>query len=100
MRALVWNYQGFENTLTIHALKKMVKIKVPTIIFLMDRRLSFREAELLKADLGLMNGFSVDYDYSSDGRKGGSCLFWFDLWNVSLQSYSLNHINVTIGEVV
>lgn len=98
MRAVVWNYQGLGNTLIIRALKKMMQVKVPIIVFLIETRLKSREVEIMKSELGLLNDLSNVCDSISNGRKGGLCLFWSDRWNVSLPSNSLNHIDVIIEE--
>lgn len=53
----------------------MVQLEVPTLILLIVTRLNSREAELLKVDLGMLNGIIVECDNSRNGRKGSLCLF-------------------------
>lgn len=75
MKALVYNYLGLENSLTVCVLKKLVQLEVPTIVFLMETRLNVREVKLRKVEIGISNEIIVECDFFGNGRKGGLCLF-------------------------
>lgn len=50
--------------------------------------------ELVRKRYGFPHGFEV----STDGTNGGLCLAWKGEVNVSLHSFSINHIDVLISE--
>lgn len=48
--------------------------------------------------MGLVHDIVVDCDSIRNGRKGGLYLFWSDYLNISVQSFSLYHIDAVVEE--
>ena len=67
MIALSWNCQGLGNCRIIEVLVELVRIKAPTILFLMEIKLSVREMEAIKAEIGFPSMLAV----SCESRRGG-----------------------------
>ena len=70
MIALNWNCRGLGNCRAVEVLTELVRQKAPTILFLMETKLSVHETEPIKIELGYPTMLAV----SSEGRKGGLAL--------------------------
>ena len=66
--------------------------KVPTILFLMTTKLTVREMEPIKSELGFPSMLAV----SNEGRRGGLALLWKSEVVVNTQTYSPHHIDVQV----
>ena len=64
---LSWNCRGLGNRQAVEVLADLVRRKAPTILFLMETKLTIREMEPIKMELGFPSMLAV----SSEGRKGG-----------------------------
>ena len=64
---LSWNCRGLGNRQAVEVLADLVRRKAPTILFLMETKLTVREMEPIKMELGFPSMLAV----SSEGRKGG-----------------------------
>ncbi|TXG63812.1 hypothetical protein EZV62_010806 [Acer yangbiense] len=92
MIGLCWNVRGLGNPCTVAALKKLVKKHSPDLIFLSETKMERNRAEKIREALGYKGGFGVD----SIGSSGGLLLLWNEDCNVSVQSFSVGHIDVRI----
>ena len=92
MIVLSWNCWGLGNHQVVEVLAKLVRQKAPTILFLMETKLSIHEMEPIKTELGYPSMLAV----SSEGRKGGLALLWATRVVVDTQTYSPNHIDANI----
>ena len=92
MIVISWNYWGLGNRQAIEVLAELVRQKVPTILFLMETKLSVREMEPIKSELGYPSMLAV----SSEGRKGGLALLWKAEVVVDTLTYSSNYIDANI----
>jgi len=72
MIVISWNCRGLGNRQVVEVLAELVRQKVPTVLFLMETKLSVREMEPIKSELGYPSMLAV----SSEGRKGGLALLW------------------------
>ena len=72
MIVISWNCRGLGNRQAVEVLAELVRQKVPTILFLMETKLSVREMEPIKSELGYPSMLAI----SSEGRKGGLALLW------------------------
>jgi len=70
----------------------LVRKKAPTILFLMETKLIDREMEPIKRELGFYGMLAV----SCNGRRGGLALLWRADVTVDTQTYSPNHIDVSV----
>lgn len=57
------------------ALHELIRIKVPTLVFLIEIKLNYREVEKLKGRLGFNSGLIVSCEGEINGRYGGLYLF-------------------------
>ena len=64
---LSWNCRGLGNRQVVEVLADLVRRKAPTILFLMETKLTVREMEPIKMELGFPSMLAI----SSEGRKGG-----------------------------
>ena len=92
MIALNWNCRGLGNRRVVEVLTELVRKKAPTILFLMETKLTDREMEPIKAKLGFPSMLAV----SCDNRRGGITLLWRADVIVDTQTYSPNHIDVRV----
>ena len=70
----------------------MVRTQVPIILFLMETKLTVREMEPIKSELGFSSMLAV----SSEGRKGGLAMLWKPDVVIDTQTYSPHHIDVQV----
>lgn len=102
MNVLCWNCQGSGNPGTVNALKGLVALNHPTILFLCETRRLTSEVDWLRREIGFECAFAVDCEITrgdhGNGRRGGLALLWRDDCKVVLKSYSDHHIDVIIGE--
>ena len=89
MIVIGWNCWGLGNSRVVEVLAELVRQKVPKILFLMETKLSVREMEPIKTELGYPSMLAV----SNEGRKGGLALLWKAEVVVDTQTYSPNHID-------
>jgi exonuclease III len=66
MNALSLNCQGLGNPWTVHGLCQLVKEKRPSLVFLMETKLSASKFERVRVAAGFQSAFVVD----SVGRSG------------------------------
>ena len=86
MIALNWNCRRLGNCSAVEVLVDLVRKKDPIILFLMETKLTVREMESIKSELGFFSMLAI----SSKGRQGGLAL----LWKIDVQTYSPYHIDV------
>ncbi|KAL6225515.1 hypothetical protein ACLB2K_004365 [Fragaria x ananassa] len=103
MNVLCWNCLGIGNPWTVNGLKRVISLNIPDIIFLCETRCLKQDVERLKLQVNYKNVFVVDCDNNrnSDGkvsRAGGICLLWKEGVEVSLSTFSKNHIDVMVGK--
>jgi exonuclease III len=92
MSCLSWNCRGLGLPQTVNDLHLMVKEKKPQLLFLMETKLKNKSMQKVKFKLGFQGMFTVD----PVGRSGGLALFWKDTEEVTIQNFSLRHINVMV----
>ena len=72
MIVLSWNYQRLGNCSAIEVLYELVRKKAPTILFLMETKLTDREMKPIKTELGFYGLLAVLYNR----RRGGLAILW------------------------
>lgn len=90
MSILSWNYHGLGTSWAFQFLKYLVSQKKSNIIFLCENLCKRDRVERVKNFLGLEGMIAVD----CQGQSGGVALVWRHHHEVSLKSFSLNHIDV------
>jgi exonuclease III len=92
MIVISWNCRGLGNPQTVRDLRRMVKVKFPTVVFLMETKMRQEKMERIRCMLGFNNLFVVD----SVGKSGGLALFWKEEAGLEIQNYSRRHIHAII----
>lgn len=95
MNLLCWNCRGLGNHRTVWELCHLVKEKKPRILFLMETKIRQSRMQTLRSKLGLEGMFVVDPVELS----GGLVLLWQESNGLTIQNYSLRHINTIFSSV-
>ncbi|MCI10306.1 hypothetical protein A2U01_0031399, partial [Trifolium medium] len=77
----------------VRALSRLIRLENPQVVFLMETRLKVPEVDRLKLKLGSSCGLAVDCRGVGRERVGGLALFWKDHMDITIKSFSLNHIH-------
>lgn len=94
MKTLSWNCQGLGNPQKIWELNCLVKIKLPSIIFLMETKSSEVQMEKIKSRIGAKYCFLVNLV----GSKGGLAMLWFKETDLEIINFTDFHIHNKIVE--
>ena len=94
MNCLSWNCRGLGNPCTVQELTRLVRVKAPSAIFLMETWSNEDYLEVLRCNLQVSNKLVVQ----NNKKGGGLALLWNDDLDVSIKSYSNNHIDAVINE--
>ena len=93
MNLLSWNYRGFGNPCIVNALKEMIRLEDPKIVFLMETKLD-RDWMVNVCD---RCGFKQGLIVPSRGNSGGLALFWKDDVHVNVIKYSPSQIDAEVN---
>jgi hypothetical protein len=94
MNCLAWNYRGLGNLRTVQELARLVRAKVPFVVFLIETWQDDGPLERLRCQLQFENKFVAN----SRNKGGGLCLFWKQEVNLRVSSFSPSHIDAIINE--
>lgn len=94
MSALSFNYRGLGNPSAVNSLRDLIRRGAPSIVFLMETKLSSMEFERIRDRLGDFHSVVVD----SVGRAGGLALLWSKDVVIDLLSMLVHHIDVVVQE--
>lgn len=96
MSTLSWNCHGIGTPWAIQFLKELILQKNPNFIFLSETLCKKEKAERIRDMIGFEGVFTVE----AQGHNGGLVLFWRNKDEVTVQSFSRNHIDVLIEDQV
>ncbi|GMI79095.1 hypothetical protein HRI_001578800 [Hibiscus trionum] len=94
MKILSWNVRGLGQPRTVGRLSQKIRDENPSIIFLIETKLSAGRMEKVRKRCGFNNGIDVE----AIGRSGGLSMGWKSTCDVTLRSYSVRHIDVEIKD--
>ncbi|CAM8905994.1 unnamed protein product [Rhodiola kirilowii] len=94
MRLFSWNCRGLGRPRTVRALKEAIRAFSPQIVCLMETRKKDTDGEWIKWRLGFRNGLSV----GCRGQSGGLVLLWEENIDVSVLSFSHNHVDAVVKD--
>ncbi|GMI81993.1 hypothetical protein HRI_001868600 [Hibiscus trionum] len=94
MKLLSWNVRGLGKPRTVGRVKQKLRVESPSIIFFMETKVNEKKMARIRSRCGFPNGIDV----GAVGRSGGLSMGWKSSCNVSLRSYSKNHIDVLIND--
>ncbi|CAM8998732.1 unnamed protein product [Rhodiola kirilowii] len=92
MSIISWNCRGVGGPRAVRSLCDVVKSYRPSIIGLIETKKADGNWEMLRCKLGFRNCFFVP----SQWRSGGLALLWGEDFEVSLISFSSNHIDMEV----
>ena len=94
MGFLCWNCRGLANRWTVQELGDIIRAQDPSVVFLVETWLDEARLGIIRDSLQ----FGHHHGVSKITRGGGLALFWKKNFNVSVESSSLNHIDVVINK--
>jgi hypothetical protein len=92
MNCISWNCRGLGNLGTIQELAQLVRLKDPSVLFLSETWTDEDRLEVLRCRFHFSNKFVV----KRINKGGGLVLFWKNDINLSIESYSLSHIDIIV----
>jgi hypothetical protein len=92
MSCLSWNGRGLGNQAAVRELHKVVKQERPSLLFVMETKLSKERVEGLQNSLGFAGCFGA----SCEGLSRGIAPFWTSEVSVELKKISSCHIDVMV----
>ena len=92
MKLVRWNVRGLGNPRTRLAMKKILQLHRPQLLFFCETKLLSRQANEECRRLNLDNCFAV----SRTGMSGGLAMMWNSEITVNITSYSSHHIDAII----
>ncbi|GMI74475.1 hypothetical protein HRI_001116800 [Hibiscus trionum] len=95
MKIISWNFRGLGKLRTIRRLRNKLRSTSPQLLFLMETKLSSQRM----ARVRIHCGFTLGFDVSAQGSRGGLFLAWSPSLAVSIRSYSINHIDADVRDV-
>ena len=100
MKILSWNCRGLGNPSAVLALLRLIRLQNPCCVFLMETRLKSFEFEGIKQKCGFNSCLAIDCRGNGKERAGGLALMWREPMQITISSYTLNHIggHFTDGE--
>ena len=72
MIILSWNCRELENRRAVEVFAELVRKKAPTILFLIETKLTDREIKSIKTEVGFYGMLAI----SSNEHRGGLALLW------------------------
>lgn len=96
MKMISWNCWGLGNPLAVRALLRLIRLENPHLVLLMETRMKEREVEKIRGRDGFNSELVVPCVGQGRERAGSLTLWWNDSLEISLSSFSQNHIS---GEV-
>ncbi|KAK3195440.1 hypothetical protein Dsin_026750 [Dipteronia sinensis] len=92
MKILVWNTRGLGSTQAFHVLRSFQQADHPNIVFLMETKADKNLMESIHTRLGFNGKLVVE----CEGSCGGLCMYWTNLVDVNLFSFSRYHVDVKV----
>ncbi|CAM8880738.1 unnamed protein product [Rhodiola kirilowii] len=92
MRVFSWNCRGLGRPRTVRALVEAIREYSPQIVCLIEIKRDAKGWDLLKMKLGFSNCFIV----KSRGKSGGLAVWWDNDVDLTVRSYSDNHVDAGI----
>ena len=96
MNILCWNCRGLGNPQTDHELGDLIRAQDPLVVFLAKTWLDKARLEEIKVQYKFKG--LIEVSRISQGGGGGVAIFWKEGCNLSLDTYSPNHIDVIINK--
>jgi hypothetical protein len=92
MNCISWNCRGLGNPGTVQELTRLVREKDPSVLFLSETWTDEDRLEVIRCRFHFSNKFVV----KRINKGGGLVLYWKHDVNLTINSYSLSHIDTII----
>lgn len=92
MSLLSWNYRGFGSLQTNCTLQRAVQQEAPSLVFLMESKLSMEEMKKKRDLAGFKNGYII----LSQKKNGGLAVLWNHGTDVAIQGSNRWYIDAVI----
>ena len=92
MSLLSWNCRGLGNPQTVNALKKVIRLEDPGVVFLLETKSDVDWVIFVRDQCGFSESFIVP----SDGLRGGLALFWKSEIRMGVRNSSLSYIDAVL----
>lgn len=92
MKNLSWNCMGLRNPRAVRALLRLIRIENFDLVFLMETRLKKDKAQAIKFKISFECYHNVGCSGNERERVGGLILLWKEKIQISILSFSNNHI--------
>ncbi|KAK3192990.1 hypothetical protein Dsin_024300 [Dipteronia sinensis] len=94
MKTFIWNARGLGSNRAFNILRSHKQETKPELMFLIKTKCDHVKMEKWRVQLGYSSKLVVN----SIGRSGGLCIFWDESIDVTLLTFSQEHIDVMIKE--
>ena len=94
MSIIVWNCRGLGNLRTVTELEVVIRAKDPSVLFLAETWADEARLQQIKRNIEFDNLFFVE----RNNRGRGLALFWRNFVDLSVDSFSPNHIDSIINK--
>ena len=94
MSIIVWNYHGLWKPRTGKELEVVIRAKDPSVMFIAETWADEARLREIKRNIDFDNLFFVE----RNNRGGGLALFWLNFVDLSVDSFSPNHIDSIINK--
>ncbi|XP_030970704.1 uncharacterized protein LOC115991098 [Quercus lobata] len=94
MSIIDWNYRGLGNLRIGKELEVVIRAKVPSVVFIAETWADEARLQQIKRNIEFDNLFFVE----RNNRDGGLALFWRNSVDLSVDSFSPNHIDSIINK--
>ena len=94
MSLLVWNCRGLGNPLTVDQLAELVRAKNPSVVFIAETWTDKDRIVQVQRWIDFKNMLEVP----RRNKVGGLVIFWKEDFDLSSETFSLNHIDSTINK--
>jgi exonuclease III len=98
MKLLSWNCRGLGKPSAVRALKKLLKVTCPDVVFLVETKLSESDtkAKYILSCGPLTNVFMVNCNISNGNRSGGLALIWNNSVTINILNFNKMIIDMYI----
>ncbi|KAL9663716.1 hypothetical protein QQ045_019107 [Rhodiola kirilowii] len=93
MKILAWNCIGLGSSSAVRALKEVISSSRPLVVGILETKCGSRRCEAVRIQLG----FDCCFVVPARGRSGGLALFWNNITDVDVVSYSDFHIDFRLS---
>ncbi|KAL2939383.1 LINE-1 retrotransposable element ORF2 protein [Bienertia sinuspersici] len=100
MNLIYRNYRGLGSPRAVNGLKRIISLETPQVVFLSETKLKHHEMGRVREKLLLKNLLVVECTGEERKRSGGLALLWKHDIDITIPSFSMNHIDAWMNNHV